>query len=266
MKPDVVPEHLDNPINYKVILMIFTGVLVFQLILNIIPESENETVELAISVVSFVNPFAASVASFSIWTHYRGTKVFGRAYFSLGIAYLMVFAGEMTYLVYDILLKIDPYPSIADVFFFGLYPFTIIHLILNIRFFKSDVLQKEKKWFLIIPIPIIVIYVTYAFFEISVEGIGEDIAFDFFYGVIFTIGSAITLSFVVLGVKIFQEGMLGTVWLLLVIGILTNTIGDVWYYHLEIFGNYDLHHPVNLFWYFSYWLIVYALYKHKVAI
>jgi len=79
----------------------------------------------------------------------------------------------------------------------------------------------------------------------------------------FTIGSAITLAFAILGAKIFKEGALGTVWFLLVIGILVNTIGDVWYYHLEIFGQYDLMHPVNIFWYSSYWLMVYALYRHK---
>ncbi len=265
MKPNIVPERLDNPLNYKVIFLIFVSVLTFQLILSIVPESENEKIDLIISIVSFVNPLAASIASFTIWTRYRGTKVFGRAYFSLGMAYLMVFAAELTYLVYDILLNLDPYPSIADVFFFALYPFTMIHILLNIKFFKSKVFQNERNWLFIIPIPIIVIYVASSVYLFEVEGI-EYSSFDFFYGILFTSGSAVTLAFAILGVKIFREGIMGTVWLLLVIGILTNTIGDVWYYHLEIFEQYDLLHPVNVFWYFSYWLIVYALYKHKKTI
>lgn len=262
MKPDIVPEYLKNPINYKILVLIFASVMVFQSILYFIPESESEKYGFIISVISFVNPLATSIASFVIWKRYGGTLVFGRAYFFLGMAYFMVFAAELTYLIYDLVLNIDPYPSIADVFFFALYPFTLIHLILNIKFFKLKILQTEKKWLFIIPIFIIITYVLSSI--LSTSGNTESyFSFDFFYGLIFTIGSAITLAFAILGAKIFKEGALGTVWFLLVIGILVNTIGDVWYYHLEIFGQYDLMHPVNIFWYSSYWLMVYALYRHK---
>ena len=110
------------------------------------------------------------------------------------------------------------------------------------------------------PIVIIITYAFLAFQEI------EEANFDFYYGIIFITGSAVTLVFAVLGARVFKEGLLGKAWLLLVIGILANTIGDVWYYYLEVFGGYDLIHPVNLFWYTSYWIIVYALYKHKSII
>jgi hypothetical protein len=265
MSPDIVPEHLKNPINYKILVLIFVSALSFQSILYISPDSENEYYEFMISIISFINPLAASIASFFVWTRYGGSRIFGRAYFSLGMAYLMVFTAELTYLVYDLVLNLDPYPSIADIFFFALYPFTMIHLILNIKFFKSKIIQTEKKWLLIIPITIITVYVISFQFSTPEEVIDFN-SFDFYYGLIFTTGSAITLAFAILGAKIFRAGALGTVWLLLVIGILANTIGDVWYYHLEIFGDYDLMHPVNIFWYSSYWLIVYALYKHKDAI
>lgn len=263
MKPNVVPEHLENPLNYKVIFIIFVSVFAFQSILYFVPESENEKVELIISIVSFVNPLAVSIASFVIWNRYKGSWVFGRAYFSLGLAYAMVFAAEVTYLIYDIILQTDPYPSIADIFFFALYPFTMIHLIMNIRFFKPKIFQKEKKWLVIIPVPIIIIYVATSVFLLQGEEIRYDNLFDFLYGVLFTSGSAVTLAFAFLGMKIFREGTMGMVWLLLVIGIFTNTIGDVWYYHLEIFEQYTLLHPVNVFWYSSYWLAIYALYKHR---
>ena len=99
---------------------------------------------------------------------------------------------------------------------------------------------------------------------LSTSGEFEDyVSFDFFYGLTFIIDSGTTSAFTIVGAKIFKEGTLGMVWLLLVIGILVNTIGDVWYYNLEIFEQYDLMHPVNIFWYSSYWLMVYALYRHK---
>ena len=266
MEPSTVPENLNNPLNYKVIMMVFVAVFTFQIILYAIPESENEKVGLIISVVSIVSPLAVSIISFVIWSRYKGTKIFGRAYVSLGLAYFMVFAAEVTYFIYHMILQVDPYPSIADVFFFALYPFTMIHLILNIKFFKPKIFQSEKKWLVIIPIPIIIIYIFTSIFLIQEKGIEYHNSFDFIYGVLFITGSTITLALAFLGVKIFRESAMGTVWLLLVVGIFTNTIGDVWYYHLEIFEQYTLFHPVNVFWYSSYWLIVYALYKHREAI
>ncbi len=99
----------------------------------------------------------------------------------------------------------------------------------------------------------------------AIEELGEA-NFDFYYGMIFVAGASVTLVFAILGAKVFREGVLGVAWLLLVIGILGLTIGDVWYYNLEIFGEYNLQHPVNLFWYIGYWVIVYALIKHKTII
>lgn len=131
------------------------------------------------------------------------------------------------------------------------------------QIFKPKIFQKEKKWLVIIPVPIIIIYVATSIFLLQGEEIRYDNLFDFLYGVLFTSGSAVTLAFAFLGMKIFREGTMGMVWLLLVIGIFTNTIGDVWYYHLEIFEQYTLLHPVNVFWYSSYWLAIYALYKHR---
>ena len=87
--------------------------------------------------------------------------------------------------------------------------------------------------------------------------------FDFYYGAIFVYASSLTLSVAIIGAIIFKEGVIGKAWLLLVIGILGNTIGDIWYYNLEVFEQYDLGHPVNLFWYAGYWIVIYALIKHR---
>ena len=257
-KPDVVPERLKSPINTKIISLIIGAAIAFQTILYFI--SNTDFVDYPVYAVSLVNPLAASIASFVVAYRYKGTHVFGKAYFSLACAYLMVFFAELTYLFYDFIFEIDPYPSIADVFFFALYPFTLAHLILNTRFFKPSINKSDKIWIAAIPILIIVIYAIASFNEM------EEANFDFYYGLIFTAGSAVTLGFAIMGAKVFRQGILGTAWLVLVIGILANTIGDVWYYYLEIFGGYDLIHPVNLFWYTSYWIIVYALIKHRSVI
>ena len=255
MKPDTVPERLENPIDYKLIALIIGITISIQFFITLIPSEEDA--DNLVSIISIINPLAASTVSFIVAHRYKGTQVFGRAYLSLGIAFLMVGLAEITYVIYETFLGLDPYPSIADVFFFLLYPFTLIHLILNIRFFKPKIDSITKVWMTLIPIAIFSIYVFSSF-----EEFGEA-NFDFYYGNIFIVGSSITLTVAILGARVFRQGILGKAWLLLVIGIFFTTTGDVWYYYLEVFELYDLYHPVNVFWYASYWIIVYALIKHK---
>ena len=257
MEPDIVPDKIENKINYKIIILIISSTAIFQSLLYFVP-NRDETNSI-ISVVSFINPLAASIASFIISKRYSGSLTFGKSYFALGIGYLSTTIGEILYSVYDLVLGIDPYPSIADVFFFSLYPFTIIHLLINTRFFKPKISVKEILWMTLIPVIIVSIYITS-----SLSNSKPD--FNFYYGVIFTTGASTVLPFAILGAKVFKGGTIGTPWLVLVFAIVALTIGDVWYYHLEINHAFNLLHPVNIFWYAGYWILVYALYKHRKGI
>ncbi|MFY9300462.1 MAG: histidine kinase [Candidatus Nitrosotenuis sp.] len=258
MEPDVVPDRLEDKINYKIILLIIFVTVSFQGSLFFLQSDEDRNQ--IIYAVSIINPAFASVSCFIVVREYGSSKTFGRAYLSLGCGFLSIAIAEAVYFIYEEILQLDPYPSIADVFFFALYPFILGHLIISIRFFKPKMSAKEFFWMPIIPIMIISAYITLSFDQM------QEASFDFYYGIIFTSLPAIVLPFAILGAKTFKGGMIGTAWLILVFAIIALTIGDVWYYYLEIFGEYDLLHPVNIFWYAGYWIIVYALYKHKKSI
>jgi len=255
--PDIVPEKLKTNINYKIISGIIGAVILFHILINYVLEINNA--DLIISIFSFLNPLAVSIASFIVAAKYIGAGLYRKAYLVLGFAYLMIFLGEITYLMYDLILGVDPYPSIADVFFFLQYPLTLIYLILNIRFFSSFTIR-SKIWAITLPSIILTIYAVISFSELG------EIGFDFFYGISFVASASILLSFAILGATVFREGLLGKAWMILVIGITALTVGDIWYYYLEYLAEFDLTHPVNLFWYSGYWIIIYALYKHKKTI
>lgn len=254
MQPGEVPNKLASKINYKIFLLIFGLLIAFQFYLT---NSTEDDADSAITIVSIINPLVASIAAFFVAKKYSGTAVFGKAYFALGLGLMMFVLGEFSYLYYDLVLGLDPYPSIADVFFFSFYPLAMFHLVKNIRFFKPRLDSLSKILIVVIPIVIVVIYSVLSYMEIG------EMNFDYYYGLIFIIASATVLSGGLLGARIFRQGILGIAWLVLVIGILLTTIGDVWYYYLETFGQYELTHPVNLFWWASYMVITYALYKHQ---
>lgn len=257
-QPEIVPDKIKSPFSYKILAGIITSVIIFHVMINVVIVPEDA--EITVSVFSVFNPLIASIIGFIVAFRYKGTKVFQKAYLALSLGFFAIFLGEITYFVYDLFIPdIEPYPSIADVFFFAQYPLILTHIIINIRFFSPKLNKISKIWIAIFPISILISYAM-------LSGMGSENFepnFDFYYGAIFVYASSLTLSVAIIGAIIFKEGVIGKAWLLLVLGILGNTIGDAWYYNLEVFGQYNLEHPVNLFWYAGYWIVIYALIKHR---
>lgn len=248
-----MPENLKNPINFKIVALIIAGIIGFHILINFLEDSDWIVYAFSIGI-----PGAVSAFSFLTAKRYSGANVFSKAYVALGIGFIGIFLGEVTYLVYEQFLDLEPYPSIADVFFFLFYPMIMIYLILNIKFF-SPITHIAKK----ISIGIIPVITTAIYFTLTLS---NELNFDFYYGIIFISGSSMALGISVYAASIFKGGLLGTSWLILVIGILIIVGGDTWYYYIELFDGYALAHPVNLFWYGGYILILYSLYKHKTSI
>lgn len=253
VEEDIVPSRLKNPINFKIFVVIIAAVIGFHSLVNF-TENSGEL----IYAFSIIIPGIVAVFSFITAKKYSGTLVYFKAYVALGIGFLGIFLGEVTYLIYEQILELDPYPSIADVFFFLFYLMISIYLIFNIRFFAPKTQLWEKIIVGIIPVAITLVYLLLT--------ISEELSFDFYYGMVFVIATSIALGLAVYAARIFKEGLLGTAWLILVIGILMLVGGDIWYYYIELFEGYSLDHIVNLFWYGGYLVILYALYKHKSSL
>lgn len=253
-KIDVVSGRLKSSIDYLVIVLIISAAIAVQLLFTVLSEEDLGPTVFAASLISSA---AVSTASFVIAKRYWGTHIFGKAYLAFAIGYLCYFIAEVLYYSFDLYLGIEPYPSVADIFFFALYPFSLIHLILNINFFCPKLSLKQKTWLIAFPALVFALYAFTSFLEF------EEPNFDFYYGIIFVLGASVVLAYAILGASIFRKGVLGVAWLLLVVGILVSTVGDVWYYYLEVFEEYSDLHPVNIMWFVSDFLIIYALAKHR---
>jgi len=253
-KPDVVPEKIVNPIDRRLLFVIFG--LVGALQIYVYASNASDQATFVTQVVSAINPLAGAVMGFVVAKRYWHSIVFGRAYLALALGMFMNFLGALSYDIYSS-LGLQAIPSIADVFYLAFYPLALCHLILNIRYFKAKI-SKFKK-ILIITIPVLMIS-AYSVVGTQVNG-GAN--FNFFYGLSYVLGSTILFAGAILGALIFRQGVLGTAWLLLVIGITFTTFGDNWYSYVELFNQYSIIHPVNLMWYAGYMIITYALFKHR---
>jgi len=253
-EPEKVPEKIVNPIDYRLLLVIFGLIIGLQIYVYASHDSDQAT--FVTRVVSAINPLAGAIMAFVVSKRYWQSKVFGKAYLALGVGMFMNFLGALSYDIYDS-LGLQTIPSIADVFYLAFYPITLCHLILNIRFFNAKISKLKKIGVIAIPVVIISAYSVVALDKTG----GAN--FDYFYGLSYVLGSSILLAGAVLGALIFRQGVLGAAWLLLVIGITLTTVGDNWYSYVEMFDQYSIVHPVNLMWYAGYMVITYALFKHR---
>jgi len=253
MEPEVVPDKISNPINiYVVIGILAVGSGIF-VALNLLSEDDVGLLAFFLSII-----FASGVAIFAfIVSKQNETGILAKSYFSLGLGFTSYVIAELLYYTFDLVLEIEAYPSIADIFFFALYPFLLGHILLNLKYFHMEYTNLQKVWIPAIPVFALIVYVI-----MSMGVPDAELNFDFYYGLIFVAGASTALSFTVLGTLTFRQGALGVVWLLLIFGLMFSTAGDVWYYHLEIFGQYYDAHPVTVVWFVANMLMIYALYKH----
>lgn len=249
-EPEIVPDKLSDPINFKTIALIIGSMIGLHIWIN----STNDP-RIIVYSWSMGVPFAIIVFSFITAKKYFGTLIYSKAFKFLGISFVGIFFGELIYFIYEELLGLDPYPSLGDAFYFMFYPMIILFLRINIRFFSPKHSKIDTIIVLGIPITLSGIYVILT--------TPNEFSFDFGFGLASIIATTTTLGFAIQAVRTFRGGVIQTTWILFVIGALSIAIGDVWYYYLEIFEGYSLEHPVNLFWYVGYLFVLYSLLKHK---
>ncbi len=260
IRNDVIPDRVPNEINYKIIILCITAGIVFHYSMVYFSSLDEQTknANYVIDIISIINPLVTAIFAFVIAGFYRMSKVFGRAYIFLGLGYLCAATAEVIYGVQYDIMQIDPYPSIADLFFIAFNILWITHIVTNIRYFGTTFDYRKLVIFMMIFCATVFPYIGVTLYQLHLEP-----NFEFIYGLLFVVLSGITLLFVVYAVMLFKDSALGRAWYVLLLAFLINISGDVWYYYLEVFEQYDLYHPVNFFWYAGYWIQTYALFKHK---
>jgi hypothetical protein len=251
---DKTTTGLKRVVNYKILLLIAGLAIIYQTFNYILPEKEGEfsPIDVVLPVVNIV----CAIFAFIVARKYSSWVVLGPAYTALGIGFALYSVGEIIWHYYSIVLKIYPYPSLADIFYFAYYPFTIFHMVRNIKFFRPKIGIRTITWLVGIPVAILLLYSYFTFQQ------DEYSLFDYYYGLIFVTAATIRLSLAILGTQVFKKSVLASVWSLLALGVFINTAGDVYYYYLEIFGLYTETHLLNALWFAAPLIITYALYKH----
>ncbi len=258
-EPEIVPEKLHERIDYKIFIVILAGLLFYQFYLYSFKSPNDPNIELVETTVTSVTALIASVIGFFVAKRYWNSRVFGTSYLALALGMLMNVIAERVYYFLGHIGQ-TPSPSVADIFWLAFYPLMFYHLARNISFFKPKIRLPVKAFVIVLPI---VITGVYAFLGYNQEQAADT---TFFLGLAYSIGGSVILSGAILGAIIFRQGILGVPWLVLAMGIILTTAGDVWYSYVDLYNGYMITHMLNLLWYAGYLVIAYALYKHKKVI
>lgn len=88
--------------------------------------------ELARSIYSLIPPLLALLMALAAVDTYRLDNVHGRAMLFFSAAMFCLFVGESLFLVYQRVFDVNPFPSIADIFYLSAYPLLLAGLLTEI--------------------------------------------------------------------------------------------------------------------------------------
>lgn len=254
-EPKTTKNDVNTKLDYRILVLIAAAAIGLQIALNL--GFDNPEKFDMIDIVYLLGSLSCAISAFLVSRHYSDSTIFAKAYFFLGLGFSLWFIGDGVWMYYKHILHMEPYPSLADFFYLILYFPIIAHLVINTRYFKRKWNFKTKIWLIVLPVVIVGIY-SYLLYQGNAK---QDIVF--YYSLTIVTTSAVTLALAIFGASVFRSSILGTVWLLLAIGLSIVTFADVWYYYANVFGPTEINHPTTTLYMLSNMVVVYALYKHQ---
>lgn len=205
-------------------------------------------------------PITGSFAALAVLTSIRfGLKgKHGKAWILFSIFAVSWLIAELTWFTLEIVLGIDPYPSIADFFWFLGYPFLFFFSLFYLHPVKTAISQKilysAIGISLILLIPML--YVTLTLEDSSTPFIEVALAAGY------PIADAIVLVPAIIGVALFFKGKVNFLWTLMLLGILSQVVADTLFFVTELNETYFTGHPIEITFFWSYILFSFGLYNH----
>lgn len=191
-----------------------------------------------------------------------------------GLAWLMFtcfaaswFVAETTWVFYDLYLQIEPFPSIADVFYVAGYPFLFVFMLFYLEPVKEGISKKMLAIAISITITILTVSIATIGFDIQPDSItdGNEIKFDvlnFAISLAYPILDAIVLVPAIVGLMVFFKGQVSFLWSLICFAIVSVSIADTAFVvgHLEDF--YHTGHYIDIFFLWPYVLMSFGVRNH----
>ena len=173
----------------------------------------------------------------------------------LMLSFLCWFLAEQTWNLYEHVLEIDPYPSIADFFYLAAPLFMFISLTI---FLKSTIKKISKIQILIASIISSLILTASLIFTIDFET--ETDLFEIIIGTAYPIADSILLVPAIITILFLVRNKKSFFWIMILSGIIIMLAADTIFLFLVVNDGYIDGHPVDILWVSSYTIWMFMMF------
>ena len=195
------------------------------------------------------------VISFVILKKFGTSGSHGFSWISLSGFSLSWFFAELTWTYQEVFLKIDPFPSISDVFYLLGYPFLLMFLFSYLQPFRNGISKKIISYSVTISLAILI---PSLFLSFQMDS--EISLFDSVFALAYPVADAIVIIPALIGISLFFKGQVNFMWTLVFIGILSVFVADTTFVFTQFDQTYYTGHPLEILFQWTYVLIGFGIY------
>jgi signal transduction histidine kinase len=195
----------------------------------------------------------------SIWALSRADKIQDiskKSLFFLVLSFVSWFAAEQTWNLYEHVLAIDPYPSIADFFYISAPILMFISLIIFLQSQRSKIKKTD-----VIFANVVSILILIPMLVITFQSNSETEFFEITVAMIYPIVDTALLIPAIIAILFSLRGEKNSFWAMILIGIIIFVIADDLFLFLVIYDGYYDGNPVDILWLSSYIVWTFAIYN-----
>lgn len=221
--------------------------------------------ELARNILYLSTPLIAVLAGIYATRTYHLGNVHGTAMALLTAGLLCFFIGESLFSSYQFIWHIDPYPSLADIFYLAAYPLIFAGLIKEVSLHKLNWHRMNRLVLVLICLLLAAFTVIITYFGVFLAYNPGDPLINNLIAISYGIGDLILIVPALFVMKLaaeFKGGKLFNAWTLVLIALLTMMTADILYaIYKDGYNAVDWPYiMIDIIWGASYLLFAYAFF------
>ena len=171
------------------------------------------------------------------------------------------FIAEQIWQLYDHVWEGSPFPSEADIFYIGAYPFFTAFLFISLKPVLKSINRNVLLFAIALSFSLLIPSILAAYDDIQ----GEN-AFAVSIALLYPLLSTMQLIPAIIGVLFLVKKGANLSWILILFAFIIFTVADTLFLFTELDGSYYDGHPADLLWVFTYTMLVFAFHiRLKIA-
>jgi hypothetical protein len=181
----------------------------------------------------------------------------GLAWVSFGGYAISWFIAEMLWVVQEMYLKIDPFPSSADIFYIVGYPFLLMFFIAYLQPVRLAITKK-----MLVTSSSLAVGTLIPSMHLALEPSSSSDLLQSILSIIYPIFDAVIIIPALLGVALFFKGQVNFTWTLICLGTISVFVADTAFLFAQNEDSYYTGNPMEIMFYWSYILLTFGVSGH----